>query len=729
MVSPFIRRAGRVVTFVGMAFALVIVLIVALGGVQSAGASHATGPRGASVRPESGPPDATPTPSSQISFSVSLTPSGWLTGASVVETIAVSSVQPLNITTARYRVTKVDDLSSAPLTNVNLLPLSLSGNAALLTVTDIPLEESATANQIQFVISDTNGFSQTSREYTLPTDLTKPTSLITAPQSVITTAGTYTLWGSAADATSLVSTVVVLMVGNDIPLTGTLLGDPQAVTRTWYVTWNVPVDDNSQHELVSVATDKAGNVQTAGAPTKVPVDTTALTIKIVTPTAGTTYNLAGPSIALISGTASANSGIAYVRVYTNGLAAWMTAALTATGDISTWSALWTLPLVESTFIVTATARDNSGHTVTGTAVITVDRIAPVSRLESSSALTLESPASIALTWVPTDGLGVASTDIEYYTTASTDWRWLTTTHDLNLTYNFSTANTYYYFRSQARDLAGNVEPVTKTAEVTVFVKPYLTFLPAVLRDFSAACLPDPSEPKNDSPLTTEIALTNITVMTSTICRPSDEDYYRVVVTTPRVIALELTGLTTTANYKLELLDGSSNAITSSTRPLSSSEHIAYEAVAGTYYVHVHPETVASGANPYTLTAWFNGADPYEPNDTWQTAHGPLLSGSEYKAYLPSSADNYDYYFFDVSTPFAATIDLTGIPPGTDYDLYLYDVVNGNTLRPLGSSAGSGPSEKITYNGNGASGRYYVLVYRYAGSNPSQPYTLKVTWGP
>ncbi|MBI5877320.1 MAG: hypothetical protein HZB53_06700 [Chloroflexi bacterium] len=727
MVSPFIRRAGRVVTFVGMAFALIIVLIVTLGGAQSAGAAHAAGSRGTPLHSGGGTLDATARPSGQISFAVSLTPSGWLTDTSVTAAIAVTSIQPLSLPTARYRATNVGDLSNAPLRVTNLLSLSLPGNVALMTITDIPLVESATANQIQFVISDTNGFSQTSPSYTLPTDLTQPTSLITAPQSVITTAGTYTLWGSAADATSFVTMVVVRIDGSNPPLTGTLLGDPQAVTRTWYITWDVPIEDNVSHEFVSVARDNAGNVQAAGASVPVVVDTTALTIKIVTPITGTTYNLASPSLASITGTASDNNGIAWVWVYTSGTSSWLWTTLTDTGAISTWSALWTLPLTETTFTLTAVAWDTFGLTNTATSIVTVDRIAPVSRLTTTSAYTLESPASITLTWVVTDRLGVESTDIEYATEPSLIWRLLTTTCDLSLAYNFGTANTYYYFRSRARDLAGNVEPA-KTAEVTVFVKPFKTYLPTVLRNVSTECLLDPSEPANDSPQTTPLVLTNISVVNGTICRSNDEDYYRLVVTTPRVIALELTGLTTGANYDLELLGSTFAVISSSTRLMSSSEHIVYEAVAGTYYGHVHPVTVAGGANPYTLTAWLNGADPYELNDTWQTAFGPLLSGAEYKAYLSSSADNYDYYFFDATTPFTATIDLTGIPPGTDYDLYLADMVNGN-LRQLGVSSGSGPTEKIVYSGNGVSGRYYVLVYRVSGSSASQPYTLKVAWGP
>jgi hypothetical protein len=71
---------------------------------------------------------------------------------------------------------------------------------------------------------------------------------------------------------------------------------------------------------------------------------------------------------------------------------------------------------------------------------------------------------------------------------------------------------------------------------------------------------------------------------------------------------------------------------------------------------------------------------------------------------------------------ALVLDLTNLPPGTDYDLVLYNAAGGELAasRNYGTTA-----ERIT---RGVSaGRYYVRVYPYSGRS-TQAYRLTAAWG-
>jgi hypothetical protein len=68
------------------------------------------------------------------------------------------------------------------------------------------------------------------------------------------------------------------------------------------------------------------------------------------------------------------------------------------------------------------------------------------------------------------------------------------------------------------------------------------------------------------------------------------------------------------------------------------------------------------------------------------------------------------------------LDLTNLPPGTDYDLLLYNAAGGE----LASSrnVGTAPEHIVR---TVSAGRYYVRVYPYQGRSP-QPYRLTASWG-
>jgi hypothetical protein len=76
----------------------------------------------------------------------------------------------------------------------------------------------------------------------------------------------------------------------------------------------------------------------------------------------------------------------------------------------------------------------------------------------------------------------------------------------------------------------------------------------------------------------------------------------------------------------------------------------------------------------------------------------------------STSDNYDYYKVYISSNNSIYIQLSGIPGGCDYDLYLYDQ-NGSLISSSLNSADVGEWIETSIN---TSGYYYICVKRYSG---------------
>jgi hypothetical protein len=122
-------------------------------------------------------------------------------------------------------------------------------------------------------------------------------------------------------------------------------------------------------------------------------------------------------------------------------------------------------------------------------------------------------------------------------------------------------------------------------------------------------------------------------------------------------------------------------------------------------------------------------DAFEPNNTFSAAWGPLVSGRTYKSYFPSESDNNDYFFFNVPSASSpdlgrrVEINLTNLPPGNDYDLYLYR--ENTTLVKHAGTVGR-VNERIVVD-NLAEGKYYVRVTREIGTSRTHPYSLRVQY--
>ena len=120
-------------------------------------------------------------------------------------------------------------------------------------------------------------------------------------------------------------------------------------------------------------------------------------------------------------------------------------------------------------------------------------------------------------------------------------------------------------------------------------------------------------------------------------------------------------------------------------------------------------------------------DPYEPNDTPAQAYGPLASGVAYETYIWDQTDKDDYYYFTATLTASMRIDLdlSALPAGVDYDLYVY-YYDGAAYQLVAKSDLTGQNEWVEFTAV-AGRKYYVRVYPYQGSSNRHPYRLTMTY--
>jgi len=124
--------------------------------------------------------------------------------------------------------------------------------------------------------------------------------------------------------------------------------------------------------------------------------------------------------------------------------------------------------------------------------------------------------------------------------------------------------------------------------------------------------------------------------------------------------------------------------------------------------------------------WWYEYDPYEPNDTPAQAYGPLTPGETYQAYMWDATDRNDYYTVIPVSDAPVQIALTHIPPGADWDLYVYEWSGGAYRSVAYSNQTGNVDENVSFFPQ--PGRtYYVRVYQFAGSSQIQPYYLRAVY--
>lgn len=114
-------------------------------------------------------------------------------------------------------------------------------------------------------------------------------------------------------------------------------------------------------------------------------------------------------------------------------------------------------------------------------------------------------------------------------------------------------------------------------------------------------------------------------------------------------------------------------------------------------------------------------DIYEPNDSFDTAAGPLEDGSSVQGFISDSEDS-DVFLIEVSGPATVQILLWNIPEDADYDLWVMTA----TGELFGGSTNSGIENEFVVFETDGSEPLYILVLSFDGaSSRSQPYVLTV----
>lgn len=194
------------------------------------------------------------------------------------------------------------------------------------------------------------------------------------------------------------------------------------------------------------------------------------------------------------------------------------------------------------------------------------------------------------------------------------------------------------------------------------------------------------------------------------------------------------------NLSLALYDGFGHLLDESMAPGDAAAEIAAEVPTGRYFVVISP--AASGEPPavarwYTLHAWLSAAQPAclleeaEPNDRYGEANAgpPMCPDKWLPGTLPDQDDPGDLFWlqFQQAGFLVADLDLEagGLPPGTDYDLYVYK--SGHEQRSIDRSAHYGNQSEHLVTAV-EPGRYYLRVLPDRRSSLSRrPYLLRWSW--
>jgi N-acetylneuraminic acid mutarotase len=119
---------------------------------------------------------------------------------------------------------------------------------------------------------------------------------------------------------------------------------------------------------------------------------------------------------------------------------------------------------------------------------------------------------------------------------------------------------------------------------------------------------------------------------------------------------------------------------------------------------------------------------HEPNNAIPFAYGPLASGTELRSDFGYAWDTEDFFYIVTLGTTDIWVQLSRIPAGSNYDLYLYGTDAAGTPKSLfaASEQGSNLDESFTVNG-AAAGVYYIRVRNVWRIPSSQPYVLQIAY--
>ncbi len=133
-----------------------------------------------------------------------------------------------------------------------------------------------------------------------------------------------------------------------------------------------------------------------------------------------------------------------------------------------------------------------------------------------------------------------------------------------------------------------------------------------------------------------------------------------------------------------------------------------------------------------LVAHSYTASPFpvdEPNDAIRLAYGPLASGTPHWSDFYPGTDTEDFFYLVTPTTSTIQVQLTHIPNGANYDLFLYgrDPDSGLEKHLLASSVLGGNADEELQRANLPPGRYTIRVRNSWNRHINEQYRLLATY--
>ncbi|MFM2394288.1 MAG: hypothetical protein RLZZ546_2270, partial [Bacteroidota bacterium] len=265
-------------------------------------------------------------------------------------------------------------------------------------------------------------------------------------------------------------------------------------------------------------------------------------------------------------------------------------------------------------------------------------------------------------------------------------------------------------------------------------------------------IPDAGSPCNGDPYEPSSGNTNVSVFSNfgsstsknttilpTIHSASDIDYYKVTLSHPGRLRINLTSLP--ENYDLQIVDANGQLLQSAgsyNTGITNEEVLFYKTSYTTeaVYVYVYSSTGAYDCDDtYSLYGHWEASTQqnctdtsYEPNESISTANTTafLSFGNLTKSifgYISSSTD-FDYYKVRLVNQGRLSLDLESLPE--DYNVDIFSS-NGALLRRLNNSGDNGEHTTLDF-GDAMTRDIYVKVYSaFGGYDCIDSYRLSLQW--
>jgi len=232
---------------------------------------------------------------------------------------------------------------------------------------------------------------------------------------------------------------------------------------------------------------------------------------------------------------------------------------------------------------------------------------------------------------------------------------------------------------------------------------------------------DPYEPNSD--VANAASLSPGGVVQASIFPASDNDYYKLTVSSQGRLGISLTDTSTLRGY-ITLYDANNNYMSVYTYANNDGDNVNldYNVVKpGTYYIRIYDRDSDSSLAPYTLSTTFTPViDSNENNNEFKRA--TAVTGSPVEGYIFSSGDE-DWYRIMAQAGTSLSMTVADPPENLRPQMTLYGANNNY----IGSVYTDTEGETVTYTVNAPVSEYYYLKVTDRDNDWSaSPYRLSIT---